>query len=433
MMEVQKVVDSLIVPKIVVKKWMAECLEEFREELEALFTDPGDNVLDMLDVGNPERPHTWILEWVLDPAAEHGGGAAFQEALGEEIGLDERLSPASVDSFVSNLGSDKLEIDEVLTRDGEVCVGVEIKTTYPANKGELEDELKVLREHYHTYSVYKLVYLTHDPDSKPDVSDDAYERITWGKLAEAFYPRIEDANEEWHGFLNHLFTHFQETIMEPEGLKDLEGEFEKSAIYAYNVEFIKKAKDSYERVCRQFLEDINSEINGNSPQFEPKLNYTTDLTSGLRSPPENLSIYLKEWPKAQISNEDEELTVRFDIHLRHSARNTTAQKNNPLSTPLGIEVNFDILTENDNELKREVRGEFNERLPSETKNELQEDGYEIDTSLNATKHVIGKLLEREWPPERKDVEAVVEEFDRLLQAVYEPATEAKEVVREGAN
>lgn len=255
----------------------------------------------------------------------------------------------------------------------------------------------------------------------------------WGKLAEAFYPRIEDANEEWHGFLNHLFTHFQETIMEPEGLKDLEGEFEKSAIYAYNVEFIKKAKDSYERVCRQFLEDINSEINGNSPQFEPKLNYTTDLTSGLRSPPENLSIYLKEWPKAQISNEDEELTVRFDIHLRHSARNTTAQKNNPLSTPLGIEVNFDILTENDNELKREVRGEFNERLPSETKNELQEDGYEIDTSLNATKHVIGKLLEREWPPERKDVEAVVEEFDRLLQAVYEPATEAKEVVREGAN
>lgn len=422
---------------------MSERLEEFRGELKKMFPDePGDNVMEMLDVGNPERPHTWILEWVLTPDAEHSGGEAFQEALAELLGVD-GVVPADIKSFARKVGSDDAEVDVIL-RGPKACVGIEMKTQASARPSKLQRELDGLRDDYRSVETHELVLLTHDPDDEPTVEDNAYQRITWTELAEALRPRIRDANKEWHGFLNHLFKHFEETIMEPEELRDIAEEAEESTFYAYTVDFINSAKKSYEAVRRQFLKQIADEIeetfsvesesqvdSWSRHVFECRLNYEYELKNK-QVTPKNLAVYHEEWPSGAI-DEEEVLTVRFAINLRdyNSSVGTVALQQESLSKPLGIGVNFDLFTADGDDFQQQVREDFLESLPADTESKLVDNGYEINISSGEKYHIIGKLLEDDWPPDQELVEEVLQELDLLMKVVHEPATETIEAVEEG--
>lgn len=407
-----------------------------REKIAPVFEDESpDNVLDRLSVGNDERPHTHILEWLLDPSAgeEHGGEAAFQRSFAEQI--DVQLDQPSVDTFRGRLGEENAEIDLVIN-DRDVCVGVEIKTTHTAAVSQLEREHRALHNEFQGYETYRLVYLAHDPDDEPPVGFDDYRRLTWAKVVDGF--DVDAADPEWNGFLTHLFDHIKTTVMkrEIESIQDMSDAAEKAAFYVHTLDFIDEAEGAYWDVLQQFFKDIAGEADELvQPQWMPdaddpwakydwfyRKNTDNDLDYS-RVNFKKLSIYTEQWPSA-VLGDDGDLNVRFQIIKRDhdSGSSSTAQTEGELTSEFGIEVNFDIYSNDNLKVQDEARERFQEEIDEEFQEELYGRGYGIDFSHDATYHVFGRLFETSWPPDQSDIDTVIDEFGWLVEAVHEHAT-----------
>jgi len=412
--------------------------ESLREELAPVFEgDTPDNVLGRLSVGNDERPHTHILEWLLDPSAgeEHGGEVAFQRSFVEQV--DVQLNDPRIETFQGRLGDENAEID-LIARDRDTCVGVEIKTTHKAGESQLEREHRALLTEFHRLDTHRLVYLSRDPDHEPGVEFDEYQRLTWTELVEGF--NVDAADQEWRGFLTHLFDHIKTTVMKQpvRSVADMSDEAEKAEFFAHTIDFVDEAEDAYWNVLLQFFRDVCDEIQDLGEEQwmpdddDPWNNYDwmyhknddKDLDNNYGNP-KSLSIYNRQWPHSMAGDDDTSLTARFQIIRRghDSSPNSTAQLEGVLTSEFGMEVNFDIYCKDDLELQDDVRSHFIEALPNDTLGELQNRGYAIDASRDATYHIFGRLFESEWPPDQDNIDEVIKEYEWLVKAVHQTATE----------
>lgn len=412
-------------------------MQDLRDELEDVFRPegPGDTVVEMLGVKDAERPFTHILRWLLDLTSEHGAGDAYLNAFVEQTELAVDANSVSVDSFASNLGDDNNEVDIVI-HDRSKCIGVEIKTTHSENAEKLEAEFDAIQSAYDR-DEHHLVYLTHDPESDPDVELADYSRLTWNELTELFDE--DEAAEEWHGFLDHLFTHIDNNVMKDkiDSVKDLDGDIKKGEFYAYTEDFINEAKKSYWRVIRQFLKDISQEIEERNVENwdvqekdEPwhdyqrtiRLNGKHDLDWG-RGNPDELAVYMSGWPSAAMGDKEEEtLTIRFSFNIRgiNTSGTSTALTNREMVVPFGVEVNFDIFTNDHGQDQDKIRNAFFEHLGDDALESLRDAEYVDENSQEARYHVLGKILQQDWPPDEDILEETVNELDRLMNIVYEP-------------
>lgn len=426
-------------------------MDEIREELEETFISGGSEttVVEMLGVQDEERPFTHVLRWLLSQNSEHEAGGAFLDSLCNLIDLEGGLdmSTVTVESFDSYLGEENNEVDIVILEE-QICVGVEIKTRHPADASELEEEYEALNEAYDR-DQYQMVYLTHDPNSQPEPELNNYQRVEWEELTAAFRNQISEATEDWCGFLNHLFDHIEDTVMgvEVTAVEQMDNKIEKGAFYAYTQDFITESKSAYWDVIRQFIKDVAAEIDEldrpdwsiDSESDNPwlarswyyRLRDEHDLNYGHGNPNE-LAIYCEDWPSgADGEDEDEHLTVRFNINIRgiDSSGNSTAQTNQTISSPFGVEVNFDIFTDGDEDRQQDVREAFFENLGNDRLNEIRDRGFVDDTSSQSTYHIIGKLIESDWPPDEDNCESVIDELSWLLSTIYEVTEETLEEIR----
>jgi len=412
--------------------------DSLRDELATVFEeDTPDNVLSRLSVGSDERPHTHILEWLLDPSEgeEHGGEVAFQRSFAEQFEV--QLDQPRIDTFRGGLGDENAEIDLVV-RDQEVCIGVEIKTTHRAGKSQLEREHRALLTEFPGFETYRLVYLSHDPDHEPELEFDDYRRLTWAELVDGF--DVGDADLEWCGFLTHLFDHIKTTVMHQpiRSVADMRAEAELAEFFVQTIDFIGEAEKAYWSVLLQFFRDIAAEIRDLGDEEwmpdndDPWFNYhwvhhkndhkNLDDNYG---DPKSLSIYNRQWPHSAAGDNETPLTVRFQIIRRghDSSPNSTAQLEGSLTGEFGVEVNFDIYCEDDLALQDNIRNQFIEAQSDGILEELQEREYRVDTSRDAGYHILGRLIESEWPPDQDLIHEVVDEYEWLVEAVHQTVTE----------